>query len=165
MAKVEKDVSRQVYLVNRMQQEKPAKSRQESGAWTPSEGKSATYSEDLYGDDCGKAPPIHRKISPPGITSPHSEMKKNPKEKEKKKKETGKSSQDGSGTQNQIFRRYQRKFSGTPQVLRASRQKLMLWKGCKRQKEKEMPSKLCKPFTGRSCHLQKKGNQPRSPSR
>lgn len=95
MAKVEKDILSQACLVNRMQQEKPAQSRQKSGAWTPSEGKSAKDSEELYGDNCGTEFPIHRKIqdltsikyfsarshilqvplrkiSHPSITSPHS---------------------------------------------------------------------------------------------
>jgi hypothetical protein len=71
-AKVEKDVLRQAYLVNIMQQEKPAQSRQKSGAWTPSEGKSAKVSEELCGDDCGNKSPIRRKMSLPSNTSPHS---------------------------------------------------------------------------------------------
>ena len=72
LAKVEeKDVSSHTRLVTRMQP-KPAKSRQESGARTPSEGKSATDSEELYGDECGNEPPIRRKISHPSNTSPHS---------------------------------------------------------------------------------------------
>jgi len=53
-------------------QPKPAKSRQESGARTPSKGKSATDSEELYGDECGNEPPIRRRISHPSNTSPHS---------------------------------------------------------------------------------------------
>ena len=47
MAKVEKDVSKQACLVNRMQQEKPAKSRQKSGVGTPSERQ--VQEEELQG--------------------------------------------------------------------------------------------------------------------
>ena len=93
------------------------------GMWTPSEGESATDSEELSDDDCGNEPSIRRKISHTSNTSPNSggensekarnckrvatasaikegnvEMKlKIPNDGDTKEEDSSKSSQDGSG--------------------------------------------------------------------
>jgi len=118
----EKDVSSHTCLVTRMQQ-KPAKSRQKRGAWTPSEGESATDSEELSDNDCGEQPQIRRKNLHLSNPSPDSggensvrarnckrvaaasaikegnvEMKlKIPNDGDTKEEDASKSSQDGSG--------------------------------------------------------------------